>query len=101
MHIISYEIASGVPKQNWDIRYQVQKTTSRQKMVAKITISVKSENLVSRVCGNLLTAITSRVATLISASSKVHVTIEYHVMCLVLCMYSTLYSVQYGEILLS
>jgi len=50
---------------------------------------------------NLLTAITSRVATLISASSKVHVTIEYHVMCLVFCMYSTLYSVQYGEILLS
>jgi len=29
---------------------------------------------------NLLTAITSRVATLISASSKDHVTIEYHVM---------------------
>ena len=28
---------------------------------------------------NLLTAITSRVATLISAPSKVHVTIEYHV----------------------
>ena len=28
---------------------------------------------------NLLTAITSRVATLISASSKIHVTIEYHV----------------------
>ena len=28
---------------------------------------------------NLLTAITSRVATLISVSSKVHVTIEYHV----------------------
>jgi len=28
---------------------------------------------------NFLTAITSRVATLISASSKVHVTIEYHV----------------------
>ena len=50
---------------------------------------------------NLLTAITSRVATLISASSKVHVTIEYHVMCLLFCMYSTLYSVQYGEILLS
>jgi len=50
---------------------------------------------------NLLTAITSRVATLISASSKVHVTIEYHVMCLVFCMYSTLFSVQYGEILLS
>jgi len=50
---------------------------------------------------NLLTAITSRVATLISASSKVHVTIEYHVMCFVFCMYSTLYSVQYGEILLS
>ena len=50
---------------------------------------------------NLLTAITSRVATLISAPSKVHVAIEYHVMCLVLCMYSTLYSVQYGEILLS
>ena len=50
---------------------------------------------------NLLTAITSRVATFISASSKVHVTIEYHVMCLVFCMYSTLYSVQYGEILLS
>jgi len=49
---------------------------------------------------NLLTAITSRVATLISASSKNHVTIEYHVMCLVFCMYSTLYSVQYGEILL-
>ena len=46
---------------------------------------------------NLLTAITSRVATL----SKDHVTIEYHVMCLVFCMYSTLYSVQYGEILLS
>jgi len=35
------------------------------------------------------------------ASSKDHVTIEYHVMCLVFCMYSTLYSVQYGEILLS
>ena len=34
---------------------------------------------------NLLTAITSRVATLISASSKGHVTIEYHVMCLVFC----------------
>jgi len=50
---------------------------------------------------NLLTAITSRVATLISASSKDHVTIEYHVMCLVFCNYSTLYSVQYGEILLS
>jgi len=50
---------------------------------------------------NLFTAITSRVATLISASSKDHVTIEYHVMCLVFCMYSTLYSVQYGEILLS
>ena len=51
---------------------------------------------------NLLTAITSRVSTtLISASSKVHVTIEYHVMCLVFCMYSTLYSVQYGEISLS
>jgi len=50
---------------------------------------------------NLLTAITSRVATLISASSKDHVTIEYHVLCLVFCMYSTLYSVQYGEILLS
>jgi len=50
---------------------------------------------------NLLTAITSRVATLISASSKDHVTIEYHVMCLVFCMYSMLYSVQYGEILLS
>ena len=50
---------------------------------------------------NLLTAITSRFATLISASSKVHVAIEYHVMCLVFCMYSTLYSVQYGEILLS
>ena len=33
--------------------------------------------------------------------SKVHVAIEYHVMCLVFCMYSTLYSVQYGEILLS
>ena len=32
---------------------------------------------------NLLTAITSCVATLISASSKDHVTIEYHVMCLV------------------
>jgi len=41
------------------------------------------------------TAITSRVATLISASSK------DHVMCLVFCMYSTLYSVQYGEILFS
>jgi len=52
-------------------------------------------------CINLLTAITSRVATLISASSKVHVTIGYHVMCLVFCMYSTLYFVQYGEILLS
>ena len=38
---------------------------------------------------NLLTAIMSRVATLISASSKDHVTIEYHVMCLVFCMYST------------
>ena len=38
---------------------------------------------------NLLTAITSRVATLISASSKEHVTIESHVMCLVFCMYST------------
>ena len=50
---------------------------------------------------NLLTAITSRVATLITASSKDHVTIENHVMCLVLCMYSTLDSVQYGEILLS
>ena len=50
---------------------------------------------------NLLTAITSRVATLISASSKDHVTIEYHVMCLVFCMYSTLYAVQYGEVLLS
>jgi len=50
---------------------------------------------------NLLPSITSRVATLISASSKVLVTIEYHVMCLVFCMYSTLYSVQYGEILLS
>ena len=50
---------------------------------------------------NLLTAITSRVATLISAFGKVHVTIEYHVMCLVFCLYSTLYSVQYGEILLS
>jgi len=56
---------------------------------------------------NLLTAITSRVATLISSSSKDHVTIEYHMMCLVFCMYlyiyiySTLYSVQYGEILLS
>ena len=49
---------------------------------------------------NLLTAITSRVATLISASSKGHVTIKYHVMCLVFCMYSTLNSVQYGEILL-
>ena len=36
---------------------------------------------------NLLTAITSRVATLISASSKDHVTIEYHVMCLVFCNY--------------
>jgi len=47
---------------------------------------------------NLLTAITSRAATLISASSKDHVMIEYHVMCLVFCMYSTLYSVQYGEI---
>ena len=47
---------------------------------------------------NLLTAITSRVATLISVSSKDHVTIEYHVMCLVFCM---LYSVQYGEILIS
>jgi len=54
-----------------------------------------------RSLSNLLTAITSRVATLISASSKVHVTIEYHVMYLVFCMYSTLYSVQYGEILLS
>ena len=52
-------------------------------------------------CSNLLTAITSRVAALISASSKDHVTIEYHVMCLVFCMYSMLYSVQYGEILLS
>jgi len=51
--------------------------------------------------GNLLTAITSRAATLISASSKGHVTIEYHVMCLVFCMYSTLNAVQYGEILLS
>jgi len=50
---------------------------------------------------NLLTAITSHVATLISASSKDHVTIEYHVMCLVFCVYSTLYSVQYGEVLLS
>jgi len=50
---------------------------------------------------NLLTAITLRVATLIYASSKDHVTIEYHVMCLVFCMYSTLYSVQYGDILLS
>ena len=50
---------------------------------------------------NLLTAITSRVATSISASSKDHVTIEYHVMCWVFCMYSMLYSVQYGEILLS
>ena len=53
------------------------------------------------VCTNLLTAITSRVATLISASSKDHVTTEYHVMCLVFCMVSTLYSVQYGDILLS
>ena len=52
-------------------------------------------------CVNLLTAITSRVATLISAASKDHVTIEYHVICLVFCMYSTLYSVQYGETLLS
>ena len=50
---------------------------------------------------NLLTAIASCVATLISASSKDHVTIEYHVMCLVFCMCSTLYSVQYGENLLS
>jgi len=50
---------------------------------------------------NPLTAITSRVATLISASSKDHVTIAYYVMCLVFCMYSMLYSVQYGEILLS
>jgi len=50
---------------------------------------------------NLLTAITSRVATLISASSKDNVTIEYHVMCLVFCMSSTLYSVQYGDISLS
>ena len=50
---------------------------------------------------NLLTAIMSRVATLISASSKDHMTLEYHVMCLVFCVYSTLYSVQYGEILLS
>jgi len=37
----------------------------------------------------------------ISASNKDHVTIEYHVMCLVFCMYNTLYSVQYGDILLS
>jgi len=50
---------------------------------------------------NLLTAITSRVATLISASSKGHVTIEYHVMRLVFCMYSALNYVQYGETLLS
>jgi len=50
---------------------------------------------------NILTAITSRVANLIFASSKDHVTIEYHVMCLVFCMYSMLYSVQYGDILRS
>jgi len=49
---------------------------------------------------NFFTAITSRVTTLISASSKNHVTIEYHVMVLVFFMYSTLYSVQNGEILL-
>ena len=52
MHIISYEIASGVPKQNWDIRYQVQKKNNFMSVNSgKITISVKSENLVSRVCG--------------------------------------------------
>jgi len=45
--------------------------------------------------------ITSRVDTLISASSKDHVMKEYHVMCLDFCMYSTLHSVKYGEILLS
>jgi len=43
---------------------------------------------------NLLTAITSRVATLISSSSKDHVTIEYHVMCLVFCMYLYIYIVR-------
>jgi len=32
---------------------------------------------------------------------KDHVTIEYHVRCLVFCMHSTLYFVQYGEFFLS
>jgi len=41
---------------------------------------------------NLLTAIMSRIATLISASSKDHVTIEYHMKCSVFCMYSIFYS---------
>jgi len=79
---------------------------TREIINASIVLKVRKDVFDTWVCVrerghlNLLTAITSRVATLISASSKVHVTIEYHVVCLVFCMYSTLYSVQYGEILL-